>query len=210
MSRRHTLFFWCRVFRDFRVSKVFKEFREKNRNFALGMVIIDILFIILLAGGAVLGFKKGAIKQLASVVAVAAAIIACRAAGPLAASIVVPIVGADDPAASSMTVYSAQVLGYGGLFLIVWLGVWLIAGFFRKATYAVKLSLIDRIAGAVFLPLKWFMVVSLMLNLWKMIYPDSTLFSSSKLVAMVMELAPAVLGALKEVATNTVPELFNK
>ncbi|MDE6651908.1 MAG: CvpA family protein [Paramuribaculum sp.] len=177
------------------------------------MAILDIIFLILLAGGAVIGYKKGAIKQLGSVVAIAAAVIACRAAGPLAVSLVSPMLGADQPYASTMTVYSAQVLGYGTLFAIVWLGVWLIAGFLRKATYAVRLSLIDRIAGAVFLVLKWFMVVSLMLNLWKVISPDSPLFSSSKLAGgeflrIIMEMTPAILGALKDMTTNTVGSLL--
>ena len=172
------------------------------------MGILDIIFIILLAGGAILGYRKGAIRQLASVVAVAAGVIACRVAGSLAASVVARFLGADDPAASSITVYSAQVLGYGLLFAVVWLGVWLIAGFLRKATYAVKLSILDRVAGAAFLPLKWFIVVSLLLNLWKIISPGSGIFSSGRLVGTVMELAPAILGALKDMATNTDLTLF--
>lgn len=177
------------------------------------MGVLDILFLILLAGGAVIGYRKGAIKQLASVAAVIAAVIACRIAGDYAVSLVKPLIGADAPDASSMTVYAAQVLGYGALFGVVWFGVWLIGGFLRKATHAVMLGPLDRVAGSVFLVLKWFMVVSLMLNLWKIISPDSPLFSSSKLAGgevmrLVMEMTPWILGALKGIATNTAPALF--
>ncbi|MCI9608141.1 MAG: CvpA family protein [Muribaculaceae bacterium] len=177
------------------------------------MGILDVIFIILFAGGAVLGYKKGAIKQIASFAAITAAVIACRTSGEWAAQLVVPLLGADDPAASSMTVYSAKVLGYGALFGVVWLGVWLIAGFLRKATHAIMLGPLDRVAGSVFLILKWFMVVSLMLNLWKIIAPESPIFSSSKiaggeLLRMIMEMTPWILGALKGVATNAPQTLF--
>ena len=167
------------------------------------MVTINIIFLILFAGGAVIGYKKGALTQIGSVVAVAAAVIACRIAGPLAVSAAQAIIGADVPGASSTTSYTAPILGNGILFGVVWLGVWLITGFLRKSVYAVKIGIIDRVAGSVFLVLKWFMVVSLMLNLWKVISPGSRIFmSDEKLFGFVMELAPAMLGALKSLATN--------
>lgn len=177
------------------------------------MGILDVIFIILFAGGAVIGYRKGAIKQIASFAAVAAAVLACRTSGEWAASLAAKLLGADDPAASSMTIYSAKILGYGALFGVVWLGVWLIAGFFRKATHAIMLGALDRVAGSVFLILKWFMVVSLMLNLWKIIAPDSPIFSASKLAGggllrIVMEMTPWILGALRGVATNSPDTLF--
>lgn len=177
------------------------------------MGILDILFLILLAGAVVIGYKKGAIKQLGSAAGIAAGIIACRTAGEWAAGIVAHLTGADDPAASSMSIYSAKVLGYGALFGIVWLGVWLIAGFLRKATHAIMLGTLDRVAGSVFLTLKWFMVVSLMLNLWKVISPDSGIFTSSRLAGgevlrWVMEMTPWILGALRGMATNSAGSLF--
>lgn len=177
------------------------------------MGFLDIIFIILFAGGAVIGYRKGAIAQIGSLAAIAAAVIACRTSGEWAAEIAARFLGADDPAASSMTIYSAKVLGYGALFGIVWLGVWLIAGFFRKATHAIMLGTVDRVAGSVFLILKWFMVISLMLNLWKIIDPESQLFSSSKLAGgellrLVMEMTPWILGVLKGMATNSPETLF--
>ena len=178
------------------------------------MGVLDILFIILLAGGAVLGFRKGAISQVASIVAIVAAIIACRAAGPWAVGVVGRWLDADAPGAGTTSSYVAQGLGYALLFAVVWFGVWLIARFFRQAFHAIRLGLIDRIAGSAFLVFKWFLVVSIMLNLWKFIDPDSGLFATSRLaggevLGGVLALAPWVAGSVRDIATNTAPELFS-
>lgn len=177
------------------------------------MGYLDIIFIILFAGGAIIGYRKGALKQLGSFAGVLAGIIACNSAGEWAAGIAAHLLGADDPAASAFTVYSAKVIGYGALFGITWLGVWLVAGFLRKATHALMLGPVDSVAGAVFLIFKWFLVVSLLLNFWKVISPESPLFSASRLgggvvLEWVMSLAPACLGFLKSLATNAAGCLF--
>ena len=106
-----------------------------------------------------------------------------------------------------MTETTAHVLGYGALFLAVWFGVWAIARMLRKATHAMFLGPVDGVAGALFLAAKWMIVVSLVLNLWKLVDSGSSLFSSSKLAGgavfdYIMQLTPRILGFLQQAATN--------
>lgn len=179
----------------------------------IGMGYLDIIFIILFAGGAVIGYRKGALKQIGSLAGVVAGIIACQTAGEWASGIAGSIIGANEPDASELTIYTAKVLGYGCLFGVTWLGIWLIASFLRKATRALLLRPVDSVAGSLFLIFKWFLVLSLMLNFWKTISPQSTVFNGAKLAGgalldTVMHIAPITLGYIKDFATNTTGALF--
>ena len=123
------------------------------------MSYVDIILIALAVGAAVIGYRKGAIRQAASI---------------------------------------------GGLLcLAVWGGCWMLGRMLRLTVRAVMLGPVDGVAGSVFLIFKWGLVVSLLLNLWKIISPDSSLFSASRLAggrlfAAVMDLAPAVMGFLRD------------
>ncbi len=168
---------------------------------------IDIVIAVIFAGGLIIGYRKGALRQIGSIGGVVAGLIACRLAGDRATALVASLMGWDAPGASSMSVTAAQVVGYGALFLAVWCGVWAIARMLRKATHAMLLGPVDGVAGAVFLAAKWMIVVSLVLNLWKRVDPNSSIFSSSRLAGgavldAIMQLTPRIFGFLQEAATN--------
>ena len=146
------------------------------------MSYVDIIIIALAIGAAVIGYRKGAIRQAASIGGLIVALFAVRLAGDRATAVVAGILGENADAAGE---YTARIIGCGLLFLAVMLGP------------------VDGVAGSVFLIFKWGLVVSLLLNLWKIISPDSTLFSASQLAggrlfAAVMDLAPAVMGFLRD------------
>lgn len=174
------------------------------------MGALDIFYVILLAGGAVLGYRKGIIKQTASLLGVAAGIIACRAAGPWAADVATGFIGEDAGNAAVYGITAGTALGYSALFGIVWFVVWQIARCFRKAAHAIKLGGVDRVAGALFLCFKWGLGLSIVLNLWKALVPDSGIFTGGSLLTrFVLEIAPATLGVLRQMmATNGAPDLF--
>lgn len=168
---------------------------------------IDIIIAVIFAGGLIIGYRKGALRQIGSIGGVVAGLVACRMAGERATAFVSSLLGGDMPGGASMTETTAHVLGYGALFLAVWFGVWAIARMLRKATHAMFLGPVDGVAGALFLAAKWMIVVSLALNLWKLIDPGSSLFSSSRLAGgavfdSIMQLTPRILGFLQEAATN--------
>lgn len=172
------------------------------------MSTIDIILIIIVAGAVIIGYRLGALRQIGSIGGVVAGVFACRVAGDRAAAIVASLTGADDPGASSMNEQTCHLLGNALLFLAVWCAVWLLARILRKATHALCLGPVDGVAGSAFLTFKWLLVVSLALNLWKFISPDSAIFSSSHLAggaafSWIMDMTPAVLGFLQDAATNT-------
>lgn len=163
------------------------------------MSVTDIIIVIAVAGGLILGYSKGAIRQVSSVVGVAAGVIACRLAGPKAVGFAASLMGNETAPDASQV---ATFVGYAGLFFLVWLAVWLICRILRQATHALMLGPLDGVAGAVFLSFKWLTVLSMAFNLWLLIDPDTPLFASA-LSAKVTELAPALFGFIKEMATNS-------
>lgn len=174
------------------------------------MAVIDVIIIIIVAGGLIIGYGKGALKQIGSIGGIVAAVVACRLAGDRAAEWVASTFGSDG---SAVTEQTATVIGYALLFLVVWCAVWLIARIMRKAVHALFLGPIDGLLGALFLAFKWLLVVSLALNLWKVISPDSALFESSKLaggkvLTLVMEMTPALFGYIHDLTTNATASLL--
>lgn len=164
------------------------------------MSYVDIILIALAVGAAVIGYRKGAIRQAASIGGLIVALFAVRVAGDRATAIVAGILGENADAAGE---YTARIIGCGLLFLAVWGGCWMLGRMLRLTVRAVMLGPVDGVAGSVFLIFKWGLVVSLLLNLWKIISPDSSLFSASRLAggrlfAAVMDLAPAVMGFLRD------------
>ena len=168
---------------------------------------LDILIIFLCVGALALGWRKGAIAQLGSIAGVVAGVIAARMAGARATAILAGLTGAR-PEVDSVTAYALQAGGYIAVFALVWLAVWVLSRMLRKATHALHLGLIDRVAGSLFLCFKWMLVLSLCLNLWWLIEPAHPLADAEARakadapVALVAEMTPWALGFLREATTN--------
>ena len=149
------------------------------------MSYVDIILIVLALGAAVIGYRRGAIRQAASIGGILVALFAVRMAGDKASAAV------------------AGIIGCGLLFVAVWVGCWLLGRMLRLSVRAVMLGTVDSVAGSLFLIFKWGLVVSLLLNLWRVVSPDSGIFVSSRLMggrifAAVMDMAPAVMGFLRD------------
>lgn len=161
------------------------------------MSYVDIILIVLALGAAVIGYRRGAIRQAASIGGILVALFAVRVAGDKATAVAASLIG------QSPADYAARILGCGALFLAVWGGCWMLGRMLRLSVRAVMLGPVDSVAGSVFLIFKWGLVVSLLLNLWKTISPDSGVFADSRLLggrlfAAVMDMAPAVMGFLRD------------
>lgn len=164
------------------------------------MSFIDIVILVIFAGAVIYGFYRGVIAQIGSVAAVIVGIIACRifgdAATELTATLLPEITSNPDTAR-----YACSVIGNVVLFLLVYLTVKLLASLIKKVANALLLGFVDKIIGAVFCIFKWFLVASLVLNVWCLVFPDSNLVKSStiaggKAIEAILELAPALLGSL--------------
>lgn len=163
------------------------------------MVLAVILAIVLIAA-ALVGWHKGAIRQVGSIAAVVIALIVCRMWGDRVVPLVGGWLGADDPSQGSWSDYSATVLGYAGLFMLVWLLVWLLTRMLHQAIKIAHLGILDKAGGALFLMGKWALVGSIVLNLLKVVEPGGAVFAATgwqgALVESIMAFAPWLWGAM--------------
>ncbi len=159
------------------------------------MTALDIIILIIFIVAAVMGYRRGFISQIGSVAAIIVGIVACRMFGTAVSQWFMPDVGD-----SSMAVYGARILGNCLVYVVAYYAVIIVARMLRTVTHAVFLGPLDRIGGAVVSVVKWFLLVSLLLNLYIVLFDDSFLSTShlcgGRPVRWIVELAPKVLGAL--------------
>ncbi|MGM9827288.1 MAG: CvpA family protein [Muribaculaceae bacterium] len=151
------------------------------------MTLLDIVIIVLAVAGGFIGWRKGLTGQLGALAGVLAAIVLCRwFAADLAAAFTEP----DDTPHTVLlhTVMSYVVLGVGA-----YVGVRIIARFMTTVTRVLHLSLINRAAGAIFSVFEWLLGLSILLNMWIAVFPETEMRSSNHAVTdMVMDIGPKV------------------
>ena len=136
------------------------------------MTTIDIIILIALGAGVIIGFMKGFIRQLASILGLIVGLLAAKALYTSLAVKLCPTV------TDSMTV--AQILA----FVIIWIAVplifTLVASVLTKAMEAVSLGWLNRLLGAGLGALKYLLLVSLAVCVIQFIDTDSQLISQTK------------------------------
>ena len=136
------------------------------------MTTIDIIILIALGAGVIVGFMKGFIRQLASILGLIVGLLAAKALYTSLAVKLCPTV------TDSMTV--AQILA----FVIIWIAVplifTLVASVLNKALEAVSLGWLNRMLGAGLGALKYLLLVSLVICVIQFIDSDSQLISQTK------------------------------
>ena len=136
------------------------------------MTTIDIIILIALGAGVIVGFMKGFIRQLASILGLIVGLLAAKALYTSLAVKLCPTV------TDSMTV--AQILA----FIIIWIAVplifTLVASVLTKALEAVSLGWLNRMLGAGLGALKYLLLVSLVICVIQFIDSDSQLISQTK------------------------------
>ena len=136
------------------------------------MTTIDIIILIALGAGVIIGFMKGFIRQLASILGLIVGLLAAKALYTSLAVKLCPTV------TDSMTV--AQILA----FVIIWIAVplifTLVASVLTKAMEAVSLGWLNRSLGAGLGALKYLLLVSLVVCVIQFIDTDSQLISQTK------------------------------
>ena len=143
------------------------------------MTFVDILLILILLGAIVVGYSKGLVKQLASLVSWVAAILLCYKFGDLVQDIFLAI-----------------------SFLIVMLVIRLAMRLSKKILKATKLGFVDHLGGALLFLFKYAFIVSIVLNLLFAINPDMDTFGTkhmfnNKPYEFTLDLMPRVLGSNK-------------
>lgn len=161
------------------------------------MTLIDTILALIVVAGAVIGYRKGLIGQLATIVSFVLGIGSCMLFGDSAKDMLLAM--NPDAAKWPLSGVTVHVVAVTVLFLVVALTVRVIGFFVKKVTKAVHLGLIDRIGGVVMCVFKWTFVLSVLLNLWLVISPNSDVFTTehalnNKPFEVALDLMPAVLG----------------
>lgn len=134
--------------------------------------MIDIIILIAVGTGVVMGFMKGFIRQLASILGLIAGLLAAKALyTPLAEKLCPSIT-------ESMTV--AQILA----FVVIWIAVPLlftiVASVLTKAVEAISLGWLNRWLGCGLGALKYLLLVSLVICVIEFIDSDNNLIHQTK------------------------------
>lgn len=161
------------------------------------MGAIDVLIIVVAISAVILGWRKGLVAKLGKLIAILAGIVCTRLWAPTVAPL---IFGTPAPGDSADVSLLSTAAAYVIVFLTVYLIVILLCSGLRSILRLAHISVLDRIGGAIFTLFQYMLLVSLALNLWVVIFPDSTVRSH-----------PAVTGGCDIIGTsvlNLAPDIF--
>ena len=162
------------------------------------MTLIDAIIILIVLGGLVLGYRKGFIGQLSSLVSWVVAMVLCYKCGDLAKDLFLTFVpSAADWPLSSITV---KTVSLAFTFLIVMVIIRLLMRLFKGSLNAVHLGFIDKAGGSLLFMFKYAFVLSILLNLLYAFNPDMETFGTTHMLnnkpyEFTLDLMPHVLGS---------------
>lgn len=169
------------------------------------MSFIDILILVLVIAGAVIGYMKGMVSQISSICGVVLGLVVCNLFGGAATDIFKALVpeSANWPAAN----VTASAIAHIVLFVLVYLSVLLAGGMIRAMVKSLDLGSIDKVGGSVLCAFKYVLCLSILLNLWHFVNPDSDTFTTRHSMGnvpfeMALDLAPFTFG-MSEMPSNT-------
>ena len=162
------------------------------------MTIVDAIIILIVLGGLVLGYRKGLIGQLSSLISWAVAIVLCYkfsdqvrdlflAFGPSAA----------DWPLSSITV---KTVSLAFAFLIVMVVIRLAMRLFKGTLESIHLGFLNKAGGSLLFMFKYAFLLSIVLNLLYAINPDMDTFGTKHMLdnkpyEFTLDLMPHILGS---------------
>ena len=151
---------------------------------------LDILIIAVIAGGAIIGFIRGAVSQVAMIAGIIAGIVAARLFGHHVAQF---FAGEGSPDGIDCAI------GYSVVFIGAYILAWIIVKVFRKTIHAAHLGIFDRVAGALIKGFVWTLALSIVLNVYLLVKDNRHELDHPKKPwrALVVRLAPATLGFLQ-------------
>ena len=162
------------------------------------MTIVDTITVLLFVASVVIGYMRGLVKQATSLVGYILGIIACNAFGDTATDILLTVMpsAAQWPLASVTTHAVAVIV----LFLLISLSVRVAGMYLRSVIGMLHLGIVDNIGGSALCVFKYFLIFSILLNLWLMVNPTSDTFTTEHILGNrpfveTINLAPRVLGA---------------
>ena len=162
------------------------------------MTFVDTIIVLIALGAIVIGWRKGLIKQAASLISWAIGIVACLFMGDAVTQAFLAI--NPDAANWPLSSITVKAVALSLLFLIVTLVVRVIAYITRKVVKGARLGCLDRIGGAALFAFKYLFILSILLNLFYAYNPDAETFGTKHMLnnkpyEVTLDLMPFVLGA---------------
>lgn len=160
------------------------------------MSVVDIIMAVVIVVAIVYGYYKGLLSQMGALAGILAGVICCRLFGDVAADYFNNLIG-EASSSNSSVIFLNNIVAYVVVFLLAYLSIRLVASLLTKILKAINLGVINRIAGAVFAVVQGLLILSLLLNLWIAIFPDTELLkeSSGAVEQRLINLAPDLLGS---------------
>ena len=162
------------------------------------MTLIDCILLLILLGALVIGWRKGLVRQTASLVSWAVGIAVCLFFGDEITRLFLAI----NPDAANWPLASITVkaVALAIFFLLVTLTLRILSYITRKVIKAANLGCLDRMGGAALFLFKWLMVLSILLNLLYAYNPDASTFGTRHMLGnkpyeFTLDLMPRILGA---------------
>ena len=165
------------------------------------MTVLDIVILVIFIIAAILGFRKGFIVQVGSLAAIVIGIVACRMFGSQVVVLISPSQQEIAEGANGCPSYLYTIVSYCVIYLVAYYAVILVVKLLKLVVHTVLLGPLDRIGGAIVSVIKWFIPVSLLLNLYISLNPGCDLtekvhLAAGQPVTWIVDLAPTLFGAL--------------
>ena len=162
------------------------------------MTLFDAILVLILLGGIVLGFRKGFVGQLSSLISWLVAILVCYKCGEMVQDLFLAIV----PSAASwpFSAITVKTVSLAFAFLVIMVIIRLAMRLVKGALKVAKLGIIDKIGGSLLFVFKYSFVLSIILNLLFAISPDMDTFGTKHMLdnkpyECVLDLMPTMLGS---------------
>lgn len=136
------------------------------------MATIDIVILVLIGLGVIMGLMKGFVKQVASIIGLIAGLLVARALFGTVAERVAPVLG------TSTTI--AQILAFVLIWVAVPLGFALVASLLTKALEVVHLGWLNRWLGSGVGALKYMILIGLAIHVIEYVDPKDEIISETK------------------------------
>ena len=136
------------------------------------MTTIDIILLVVLAAGLILGFTKGFLRQLASILGLIVGLFVAKALYATVAVKILPLVD------GAMT--AAHIISFIAIWLIVPLLFVFAASLVTKALEIIHLGWLNRIMGAILGAAKYLLLASLIIGFIESFDSDNSLISQTK------------------------------
>ncbi len=160
------------------------------------MSVLDIILLVVVLVAAIYGYYKGVVSQIGALAGIVIGVVCCRLFADDLTSFFNGLF-IDSTSTNSSAKFLNSIISLVVLFLVGYLGARWMASLLSTVLKKIKLGTINRVIGVIFAIVQGLLILSLALNLWIAIFPNSKVFASSVegIEERVINLAPDILGS---------------